>query len=223
MMIAKRVKQVVLLMAMTAVIVSCDDKDKEKEKKSEPAPVVTSAEPVQTASAAVASASAAPTEEAPKPSHACPKGSEGAGTFKEPCVAKGKQRIMEVTWTGKMDEKGPSFRVVNKSDLEILYGKIAVYFYDKAGKQLKVAGHESDAPDKQLCAGNIFAGPMKPKEQAVITFSCVAKRHVPEGTKAIEAEMTMVGFSGKDSNKSDTYWKNADLIPDERPKGGIKK
>lgn len=223
MMIAKRVMQVLLLTAMSAALAGCDDKDKDKEKKPEPAPLVTSAEPVQTASAPVATATAAPSEEVPKPSHACPKGSEGTGTFKDPCVAKGKQRIMEVTWTGKMDDKGPSFRVVNKTELEILYGKIAVYFYDKAGKQLKVAGHESDAPDKQLCAGNIFAGPMKPGERAVITFSCVAKRHVPEGTEAIEAEMTMVGFTGKDSDKSDTYWKNVDLIPDARPKGGIKK
>ena len=32
--------------------------------------------------------------------------------------------MMEVTWTGKMTDTGPSFRVVNKSPSVILYGKI---------------------------------------------------------------------------------------------------
>src|SRR5262245_22010047 len=73
-----------------------------------------------------------------QPRDDCPKDSSGVGTFKEPCEGKGIARMMEVAWTGKIADEGPSFRVTNKSELTILYGKILVYFYDKAGKQLEV-------------------------------------------------------------------------------------
>jgi hypothetical protein len=192
----------------------------EEEKPTSPAPAVTSA-PV---AATTATASAPPPKPVAKPSHECPKGSEGEGTFKKPCMAKGKARMMEVKWTGKIDEKkGPSFRIASKSDLEILYGQLRVYFYDKAGKQLEVPGSgEGKTHPTQKCSGNIFAGPMKAGEKAVLWFSCVKKKHVPEGTVHIEAELPMVGFTGATGKKADTYWKNEDLAPDERPKGGVK-
>lgn len=178
-------------------------------------------ESAATPAPATAAATSAPTS---KPSHACPDGSTGQGTFKSPCEAKGPSRLMEVTWTGKMGDAGPSFRVVNNAKLEVLYGNVAAYFYDKAGKQLQVpAGGASTKPrPKQTCGGGIFAGPMKPGEKAVLYFSCVKKEHVPEGTVAIEAEIQMVGFTASGGGKADTYWRNNDLVPDVRPKGGVK-
>lgn len=131
--------------------------------------------------------------------------------------------MMEVTWTGKMDDKGPSFRVVNKAKETILYGKLAAYFYDKAGKQLQVKDSSGKERPTQVCLGNLFSGVMKPDEKAVITFSCVKKEHVPEGTAAIEVEMTTVGFADATEKKSEYFWHNGDLAPDARPKGGIKK
>ena len=129
--------------------------------------------------------------------------------------------MMEVTWTGKMDDKGPSFRVVNKSKLDILYGNAVAYFYDKAGKQLE-ANDISESPPKkkptQTCGGNIFDGPMKAGEKAVITFSCIKKDHVPEGTAAIEVEMQQVGFTDASGKKNEFYWRNKDLTPAARPK-----
>ena len=164
----------------------------------------------------------APKPEVKKPSHECPKGSEGEGTFSKPCKATGTARAMEVKWNGKISDKGPTFRVINKTDLEILYGSIVVYFYDKAGKQIEV-----ESGGKKLkrvtCSGNIFAGPMKAGEKAFLNFSCVKKDIVPEDAAAIEAELQTVGFTEKDGNKPDTYWRNKDLVPAERPKGGIKK
>jgi hypothetical protein len=156
----------------------------------------------------------------------CPEGSSGEGTFKNPCEGSGTSRMMEVTWTGKMDDKGPSFRVINKAPKVILFGKIAVYFYDKAGKQLEVKDTSGSSPGTRryhTCSGSMFAGIMKPEEKAVITFSCVKKEHVPEGTGAIEAEMQMVGFTGESDNKVEYYWRNKDLTPDERPKTAGKK
>jgi len=130
---------------------------------------------------------------------------------------------MEAKWTGKMSDKGPSFKVTNKTKLEILYGHIVVYFYDKAGKQLAVPAAGGKTRPKRECRGNIFAGPMKPGEKATLWFSCVKKKHVPEGTAHVEAELLRVGFTGAKGKRADTYWRNKDLVPDERPKGGIKK
>lgn len=168
---------------------------------------------------AAATATAAATEK-----HDCPKGSTGDGTFKVPCDAKGKDRMMEVTWTGKMDDSGPSFRVVNKSTtLTILFGKIVVYFYDKAGKPIELKDDSGKARPNHVCSGNnLFGGVMKPGEKAVVTFSCVGKKVVPDGAAAIEGEIQMVGFADATEKKSEYFWRNNDLTPDARPKGGIK-
>jgi hypothetical protein len=201
--------------ALLVVAVSLTGCEKEEPK---PAPAKTAA-PIPTPPPAPPPVASAP----PEPHHDCPENSTGPGSFEKPCEATGAERMMEVTWTGKMDDKGPTFRVVNKSKLVILYGKMAAYFYDKAGKQLPVAGAPADKPRQhQDCPGNIFGGVMNPGEKAVITFSCVGKSHVPEGATAIEGEIKMVGFADKDGKKSEFYWKNDELAPDERPKGGIK-
>ena len=81
-----------------------------------------------------------------------------------------------------------------------------------------------DKKQKSLtCGGDIFAGPMKAGEKAFLNFSCIPKDVVPEDAAAIEGELEIVGFTGKESKKADTYWKNEDLVPKDRPKGGIKK
>jgi hypothetical protein len=133
--------------------------------------------------------------------------------------------MMEAKWTGKYDDKGPKFNVVNKSSSTILFGKIAVYFYDKAGKQLEVQDTKENPPKNRpfhTCSGNIFEGVMKPGEKAVITFSCVKKATVPEAATAIEAEMQVVGFADASEKKIESYWRNTAITPDVRKKGGVK-
>ena len=131
--------------------------------------------------------------------------------------------MMTVKWK-KTDDSGPSFAISNKSKLVIVYGKIAVYFYDKAGKQLSV--QDDSTPPKprpfHTCAGKFFGGPMHAAEKATLTFSCVPKSVVPDGTATVEAEMQMVGFADAAGEKIDFYWRNNDLTPDARPKGGVK-
>jgi hypothetical protein len=176
-------------------------------------------------SASSGSASASASDTPTGPPVDCPKGSAGPGTFTKPCDAKGGSRMMDVTWTGKTDEKGPHFRVTNKSPSTILYGKVAVYFYDKAGKQLDVMDN-SAVPAKSRryhsCGGNMFGGVMKAGEKAVLMFSCVGKDVVPTGTASVEAEMQIVGFTDETEKKITYYWRNADLTPDARSKGGVK-
>ena len=210
---------------MVAALTMGCSKDAEKSgagaaKSAEPAPSATPSAP-PSAAPPPASASAAAAE----PHHDCPKGSTGEGSFAKPCEAKGNARMMDAAWSGKTDDKGPFFKVTNKSPSTILYGKIAVYFYDKAGKQLDVMDTAATPPKPvpyRTCAGNIFSGVMKPAEKATIQFSCVKKEHVPEGTAAIEAEMQTVGFSDASEKKVDFYWTNKDLVPDARKKGGVK-
>ncbi len=184
-------------------------------------------EPVATKkSAAAAATTVAPpppakSVEPPKPRSDCPEGSSGLGTFEEPCKGSGDSRMMEVKYTGKTTDEGPKFSVTNKTKKKILYGSIAAYFYDKKGKQLQVKGAEKTKP-MQLCSGNIFAGAVNPDEKIFVFFSCVKKADIPEGTDTIEAEAKTVGFADEAGERNDFYWQNKDLVPDERPKGGIK-
>jgi hypothetical protein len=188
----------------------------EEEAKKEAAPAKPSA------SAVAAAPTPAPTPPPPpKPRDDCPEGSSGIGTSAEPCLGSGDTRMMEVTWAKKITDEGPKFQIVNKTKKHILFGSVAAYFYDKKGKQLQVTSGGKPRP-MQLCSGNIFAGAVKPEEKIWVFFSCVKKDHVPEGTDTIEAEIRTVGFSDAEGTKNEFYWSNPDLIPDERPKGGIK-
>ena len=159
--------------------------------------------------------------EPPKPRDDCPPGSSGLGTMAEPCKASGDSRLLEVKYTGKTTDEGPKFSVTNKTKQSILYGSVGVYFYDKAGKQLEVTAGGKPRP-MQICSGRIFAGAIKPEEKIFVFFSCVKKAYVPEGTATIEAEAKGVGFANEAGTDSEYYWSNLDLVPDVRPKGGIK-
>lgn len=207
---AALVSKTSLLVAVAALACGCDE---EKPAAKPAASATAAAAPSALPAAPSATASAAP----PAPKHDCPEGTAGDGTFDKPCDAKGTARTMEVTWTGKQDDKGPSFRVVNTSKADILYGKLVVYFYDKAGKQLEVKDDDK-ARKTKTCAGNIFDGPMKAGEKAVITFSCVKKDHVPEGTAAIQAEIEVAGFTDESGKKNAWYWRNKELTPEDRPR-----
>jgi hypothetical protein len=208
----------IVTLAIAAAVFGCS---KDEPKSQAPA---ASATPAATASA-VPSVSAPPAASAaPEPHHDCPANSSGIGSFAKPCEAKGGERLMKVKWT-KTDDKGPSFSIKNVGQTTILYGKIAVYFYDKSGKQLDLPD-TSETPPKtkpfHTCYGNFFQGVMKPGESAVLTFSCVPKKVIPDGTATIEGEMQMVGFADATEKQIDFYWRNPDLTPSARPKGGVK-
>jgi hypothetical protein len=208
-----RSSTVPLILSCAALLFGC----KEEPKKEEPAP----APSASVAALASSTPPPAPPPAPPKPREDCPEGSSGIGTSAEPCKGSGDSRMMEVKWTGKTTDEGPKFAVTNKTKKSILYGSVAVYFYDKAGKQLEVTAGGKPRP-MQICSGNIFAGAVKPDEKIFVFFSCVKKDHVPEGTAAIEAEAKGVGFANEAGTENEYYWSNMDLVPDQRPKGGVK-
>ena len=209
MQLAQHPMRLLSALALTALLAGC-----EEEAKKEPAPAATPAPSV----AAVPPAPTPSAEPPPKLRDDCPKGSSGVGTSEKPCLASGDARMMEVTYTGKTTDEGPKFQVINKSDNQILFGSLVVYFYDKAGKQLEVTAGDKKRPN-QACSGNIFAGAVKPGEKIFVFFSCVKKAQVPEGTVAIEAEVKTVGFADEAGKKNEFYWSNPDLVPEHRPKG----
>ena len=209
--LALRASNSIALLVLAPLVFGCS-----KEPTEAPAPAKPSA-------TAVASAPPPPPPkvEPPKPREDCPEGSSGLGTAAEPCKGSGDSRMMEVKYTGKTTDEGPKFSVTNLTKKPILYGSVAVYFYDKKGKQLEVTAGGKPRP-MQICSGNIFAGAVKPEEKIFVFFSCVKKAYVPEGTAAIEAEVKGVAFTDESGTKNDLYWTNMDLVPDARPKGGLK-
>ena len=184
-----------------------------EEAKQEPA----AAKPSASVTAAPAPPPPTASAQPPKLRDDCPEGSSGVGTLAQPCLGKGDSRMMEVAYTGKISDEGPKFSVINKSKSPILFGSLAAYFYDKAGKQLEVTADGKPRP-MQVCTGRIFAGAVKPGEKIYMFFSCVKKSHVPEGTATIQAEVKTVGFTDEAGRESELYWSNPDLTPDKRPK-----
>ncbi|HEX4512840.1 MAG TPA: hypothetical protein VH054_04870 [Polyangiaceae bacterium] len=189
-----------------------------------------------TAASASAAASAPPTvasvapsvtASAPAPDRTdCPPPSTGPGTFGKPCEAKGTSRMVELTWKGKYDDKGaPTFNVHSTAPKTMLYGRVAVYFYDKAGKliDVKEAPEGSDKTHAfHTCSGNVFSGGLAPSEKAAYNFSCMGKANIPDGMASMEAEAFMVGFADSTVKKNEYYWRNNDLTPETRAKGGVK-
>ena len=212
MLLAKHSPKLLLALALTSVLAGCEEEPKKEAPAIKAAPPAPVPPPAPTASAP---------EAPPKLRDDCPKGSSGVGTSDKPCLGSGDTRMMEVTYTGKTTDEGPKFSVVNKSDSQILFGSLSAYFYDKAGKQLNVTAGDKTRPS-QVCSGNIFAGAVKPGEKIYVFFSCVKKDQVPAGTAAIEAEVKTVGFADEAGKKNEFYWSNPDLVPDQRPKGGLK-
>src|SRR5262249_55476604 len=144
-------------------------------------------------------------------------------TLNKPCEAKGAARMMGVTWTQKMTDTGPSFRVVNRAPSTILYGKLYASFYDNAGKLLEVKDPTGGkGRTYQTRGASLSSGVMKPAEKAASACACIKNETVPEGATQIEAEMQIVGFADASQKKSECFWRNGDLTPDQRAKGGVK-
>jgi len=169
MSLAIRLPTLASAILLATLVLSCEEDAKKEAPAAKPSASV----------AAVAPAPPAPSAEPPKLRDDCPDGSSGVGTMAQPCLGKGDSRMMEVAYSGKTTDEGPKFSIINKSKSPILYGSLAAYFYDKAGKQLDVTSGGKPQP-MQLCSGRIFAGVVKPGEKIYMFFSCVKKADIPK-------------------------------------------
>jgi hypothetical protein len=197
------IEKTTLVTICTALALSaCDKTDAGATATNKPAaPAAT-----QTSNQPAATPAAAPAPAASK----CPAGTKGVGTQIDPCEAKGAKRFIELTYAGKDDEGASQFTMKNVSDKPIGNASFYTFFYDKAGTQLAKDGQKA-----YVGRAGSLRSPLAPGQSATVALE-PSKAEWPEGTATIEAEAVMLSFG-------DGVWmKNMDLMPSDRPKGGVK-
>jgi len=140
------------------------------------------------------------------------------GDFFEPCDCKGKAMTppLVAKWTGKVDSfyKRASFSVENTSDKDIHWGSVAVYYYDKSGKQVEV--ELKDRKEKFKAArsnGSNFT--FKPKEKKELSLGWDEKSYPKDVAKI---EVVFDGWCyGTYDDKASHLCVNVDRAPDDRP------
>jgi hypothetical protein len=130
MSVALHSSKALLALGLATLLTGCPEKPTASESAAASNTMATTAAPAPPPS------KPAPKAEPLKPRDDCPEGSVGPGTFKQPCEAKGLARIMDVKWTKKISDAGPTFAVQSKAKKVILFGAIVAFFYEMAGKQL---------------------------------------------------------------------------------------
>jgi hypothetical protein len=194
------------------------------EKPSGDAPAAASA------AAPLASASATPTAAAsatgaPAADSICKKkGLEGDGTFFKPCTLK--TPVLTATWTGKIVDEGAVFDVDNAWPEKIDWATVAVYYYDKADKQLEAETKDKRKFKRHYASGGIFkdlTGKMvilaPGKSQVVLGFK---KADMPKDVAAIEVEVMGLGWDERVGQNGEAFFRYEGAFPEERPRGGLK-
>jgi hypothetical protein len=110
----------------------------------------------------------------------------GTGTFFEKCDCKAKPPAvpLKAKYAGKRSSffKQPEFEVTNTTDKPIHWGSVAIYYYDKAGKQL-----EAEIDGKKFAAsrsnGSNFT--LKPNETKTINLGFKSE-HEPKNVDSME-------------------------------------
>ncbi|HEY3820107.1 MAG TPA: hypothetical protein VGL81_23240 [Polyangiaceae bacterium] len=136
----------------------------------------------------------------------CPAGSGSDGTN---CKATGQGRVARLSWNGALGDTAQTLTLRNISGAVMKTGSVSVWFYDRTGKRLDVAGAK-----KYALPGDAFGSTVKAGETRTITFP-LSKTGVPDGTAQIEAEVVKVTLVNADGSDG-PMWKNDDLNADER-------
>jgi hypothetical protein len=154
-------------------------------------------------------------------------GGTGELSFDKPCNLKAPSPV-KGKWTGgyvkrsRNSDELPEIEIENGFELEIMWGNVTVYYYDKDGKQLEVTfenGEKSKAPYTN--GSGIFQN-LKPGEKKKLAFGA-PKAQTPAGTESIEVEISAFGYELPDKNPKNKYfWVERPTMWDQRPKGGWK-
>jgi hypothetical protein len=146
-------------------------------------------------------------------------GCTGEGTFFDMCDCKAKPQTapFKAKWSGKYSDffKQPEFEVTNTTDKDIHWGSVAVYYYDKAGKQL-----ETDIKGTKYKSGRENGSTMslKPNETKTMTMG-FKKESEPKGIDTIEVVFDGWCF-GKYDDKASHLCVRVEKAPEERAKSG---
>jgi hypothetical protein len=136
----------------------------------------------------------------------CPAGSTGDAIN---CKASGGARVGRLTWNGTLGDTAQSLTLRNVSGTVLKGGSVTVWFYDKTGRRLDVAGAK-----KYAVPGDAFGSAVKVAETRTITFP-LSRSGVPDGTAQIEAEVTKATLVNPDGTDG-PVWQNDDLNSDDR-------
>ncbi len=181
------------------------------------------------ASGAVSGAGGSAAPEKKKDKTTCADwGGTGSLTFQDPCKLKPPSPV-KAKWTGKYVKGSsgevPEVEVENGFDLELSWGFVNVFYYDKDGKQLEITYESGTKTKRHYENGSGILKNIKPGEKKMLALG-PPKSATPEGTETIEVEIT--GFAlehAENAKKKDDKHFRVDVgVPsfDERPKGGWK-
>ncbi len=140
------------------------------------------------------------------------------GDFFEKCDCSGKKMGAPLTgkWNGTIDKffKKPIFVVENTSERPIQWASAAVYYYDKAGKQLEVELKDRKEKFKSSTVnGSNFT--LKPKEKKEISIGWSEENHPKD---AVKLEVVFDGWCyGVDGDKATELCIKIDRAPVDRP------
>lgn len=142
---------------------------------------------------------------------ACPPGSTLGGTA---CKGAGTSRVATITWAGAITDNGPTLTVKNTSGFGLKNATVSLWFYDKTGHRLDVAGAKKYSSSADVLGSSTFAaGGSKDT-----TFNFM-KANIPTGTAQIEGEIVAATLVKPDGTEGNT-WKNDDINADERAMTG---
>lgn len=136
----------------------------------------------------------------------CPAGSALAGND---CKATGGARVATMSWNGTLGDTAQTLTLRNVSGMTLKAGTVTVWFYDKTGKRLDVAGAK-----KYSTPTDVFGPNVKPGETRNLTFP-LSKTGVPDGTAEVEGELVQVTLVNPDGTDG-PGWKNNNLNSDDR-------
>src|SRR5687767_15970776 len=103
MSLAMKTSKLALALSFSACLFGCESEPKKEAAAEKPSAAASAPTPTPT-----------PTPPPPpKPREDCPECSSGIGTSAEPCKGSVESRMMEVTYTGKITDEAPKFKVKN--------------------------------------------------------------------------------------------------------------
>ncbi|HEY6461854.1 MAG TPA: hypothetical protein VIY73_16930 [Polyangiaceae bacterium] len=136
----------------------------------------------------------------------CPAGSSPDGVN---CKAGGRARLATVTWSGAFGDTAQALSVKNLSGATLKGGTIALWFYDRTGRRLDIAGAK-----KYATPGDGFGTTFKPGETKNVHVP-LSKSGLPDGTAMVEGEVVKAIVVNTDGSDGPT-WHNDDLNADDR-------
>jgi len=168
-----------------------------------------SAKPSATASAAPSASAAAATDD-PCKAHELSLG--GKGTMAEKC--KYDKDVLTVKYTGKVEDDGASFDVTNPWKEDINWLSVAVFYYDKSGKQLSVKHDGADKKDDYQDGIDVKL----PGGKTTTIKLGFPKKELPKDVDTIEVQVISFGWDLGEGKGA--YFESTEKYKEDRAKGG---